>query len=53
MRGHGTDRILFGTDGPWTDAAAEIAELRALGLSADEVEAVLWRNAARLLGLPL
>jgi uncharacterized protein len=53
MRGHGVDRILFGSDGPWTDAGAELAELDQLGLTSDELEAVLWRNAARLLGLSL
>ena len=53
IRGHGTDRILFGSDGPWTDAGAEVRELQELGLSGGEVEAVLWRNAAELLGLAL
>lgn len=53
IRGHGTDRILFGSDGPWTDAGAEVRELHELGLSSDELEAVLWRNAAELLGLSL
>lgn len=53
MRGHGFDRILFGSDGPWTDPAAEIVELRELGLPADDLECVLWRNAAQLLGLEL
>ena len=28
IHGHGTDRILFGSDGPWTDAGAELAQLR-------------------------
>ncbi len=53
MRGHGVDRILFGSDGPWTDAGAELAELTQIGLTSDELEAVLWRNSAELLGLSL
>jgi predicted TIM-barrel fold metal-dependent hydrolase len=53
VRGHGTDRILFGSDGPWTDPAAEIGELRDLGLSGEELDAILWRNAAELLSLSL
>jgi hypothetical protein len=53
MRGHGTDRILFGSDGPWTDVGSELEGLREMGLAADELEAVLWRNAASLLGLEL
>jgi len=51
MKAHGVDKILFGTDSPWTDQAAEIAGIRALCLSEDEIEAVLGGNAARLLGL--
>lgn len=53
MKGHGTDRILFGSDGPWTDAATGIAELRALDLPGDDVERILWRNTAELLDLAI
>lgn len=53
VREHGTDRVLFGSDGPWTDAGTEIAELRELGLPGDDVERILWRNAAELLDLAL
>ncbi len=49
-RGHGLDRILFGSDGPWTDSAAEIARLRAL-FDEDEISGVLGGNAERLLAL--
>lgn len=49
VRLHGADRVLFGSDGPWTDAAEEIAHLRRLGLSADELDAILGGNAERLL----
>jgi predicted TIM-barrel fold metal-dependent hydrolase len=50
-RDHGIERILFGTDGPWTDAAAEIAYLRQIGFSAAELEAILHGNAERLFGI--
>lgn len=53
IRGHGTDRILFGSDGPWKHVAEEVVKLRELDLGADELEAILWRNAARLLDLNL
>jgi predicted TIM-barrel fold metal-dependent hydrolase len=53
VRGHGTDRVLFGSDGPWADPRVELEELRSLGLSGDELESILWRNAAELLGVPL
>jgi hypothetical protein len=50
-RAHGVDRVLFGSDGPWTNAAVEIEKLRTCGLDEAEVEAILGGNAARLLGL--
>ena len=53
IRGHGTDRILFGSDGPWRSAAHDIRELAQLGLTSDELEAIYWRNAAHLLDLAL
>lgn len=49
MRMHGIDRVLFATDSPWTDQASELAAIRALSLSDDEITAVLGGNAARLL----
>ncbi|MHB1340993.1 MAG: amidohydrolase family protein [Coriobacteriia bacterium] len=51
MRAHGTDRVVFGSDGPWTDAAGALDTVRGLGLTDDELEAVLWGNAARLFGV--
>lgn len=50
IRAHGVERVLFGSDGPWKDAGAEIAKIRTLGLSAEELAAVLGGNAERLLG---
>jgi predicted TIM-barrel fold metal-dependent hydrolase len=47
---HRPDRILFGTDSPWVDQAAEIGRLRALGLPPELTAAVLAGNAAALLG---
>jgi hypothetical protein len=51
MRDHGIERILFGSDGPWTDAGEEIAYLSSIGLTADELRLVLGGNAARLFGV--
>lgn len=50
IRDHGVDKVMFGSDGPWTDAGAEIAHLRRLGLDTDEQRAVLGENARKLLG---
>ena len=48
---HGADRIVFGSDWPMADPAAEIAAVRALGLDATDEQAILGGNLARLLGL--
>ena len=46
---HGSDRIVFGSDWPMADPAAEIAAVKALGLRDDAVEDILGRNFLRLL----
>ncbi|MCK4765416.1 MAG: amidohydrolase family protein [Candidatus Aminicenantes bacterium] len=51
---HGPEHILFGTDWPWFDPAAELplvnAYLEEAGFSSKEKEAVCGGNIARLLG---
>lgn len=49
VRAHGAERVLFGSDGPWTDPAKEIEHIRGLDLAEGEIEAILGANAARLL----
>ena len=49
IKKHGTDRILFGTDSPWTDAAAEIDFIRNLSLSSSDIDKILFKNALSLL----
>lgn len=51
IRLFGADRILFGTDSPWTDQREAVEYLNALGLTGEENENILWKNAARLLSL--
>ncbi len=48
---HGADRLLFGTDTPWHTPQMELRLLAHLGLSADEREALCFKNAQKLLGL--
>jgi predicted TIM-barrel fold metal-dependent hydrolase len=43
--------VVFGSDWPMADPAAEIAAIRNLGLTDDEVDGILGGNVARLLGL--
>ena len=53
LKKHPVERILFGSDSPWTDQAEELRFLRGLPyLSEEEKEKITGRNAARLLGLP-
>ena len=48
-RAHGVDRVLSGSDGPWTDSEKEIAHLRRLAFTPDELAGILGGNAERLL----
>ncbi len=48
-RRHGTDRILFGTDSPWSGQRQMVAAIRASGLDAKEQGAILGGNASELL----
>lgn len=48
---HCADRVVFGSDWPMTDPAAEIAAIRALGLAPAEEKAILGGTLAALLGL--
>jgi len=49
VRAHGAERVLFGSDGPWTDPSVEIAHLRSMPLTDEELESILGGTAARLL----
>jgi len=51
IRRHGADRVVYGSDWPMADPAAEIAAIRNLGLTQEEADGILGGNAARLLGL--
>ena len=47
---YGTDRILFGSDFPMWEPAAELEAFASLGFSASELEAMCWHNAERFVG---
>ncbi len=46
---HGPERVVFASDWPMADPAADIAALRGLGLSDDDLAGVLGGNLGRLL----
>lgn len=48
---HGADKILLGSDCPWSEAPKEIELIRRLGLSNEEEEMLFHKNAERLLGI--
>ena len=49
LEAHPPEYLLFGTDTPWADQKAGIAEIRSLRLAADLEERILYENARRLL----
>ncbi len=49
LRAHDPDRILFATDTPWSDPAAEIAFVLSAGLPEEDTQRILHGNAERLL----
>jgi len=51
IRGHGINKVLFGTDSPWKGQAEEVALINKVGLDDSEKAALLGLNACRLLGL--
>jgi len=51
VRNHGVGKVLFGTDSPWRDQAAEIEKINSLGLTEQERNQIFFENAIRLLGL--
>ena len=48
---HGADKILFGSDAPWSNAFTEIAHLNSTPLSDADKQKILGGNAERILGL--
>lgn len=51
IRFFGADRVMFGSDFPMWDPGKELNLLRSVGLSEEELEKILYRNAQKHLGL--
>lgn len=52
IRKHGINRILFATDSPWESQTEDLELIRHIGLSEEELDCILGKNAASLLQLP-
>ncbi|MDQ3702942.1 MAG: amidohydrolase family protein [Chloroflexota bacterium] len=50
LRAVGAERIVFGTDVPGRSVPSQLAKVLALDLPAPDLERILWRNAATVLG---
>ena len=49
IEAHGADRILFGSDCPWSTPERELSFIAKLGLSEDDLTKIRYQNAASLL----
>lgn len=51
IRNHDPERVLFGTDTPWSSVEETLEWVERLHLPADRRDRLLWKNASELLGL--
>ncbi|ATW26366.1 amidohydrolase family protein [Candidatus Formimonas warabiya] len=51
IQAHGAEKILFGTDSPWTDPSKEVSQIKSLKLTDHQLDLILGGNAQRLLKL--
>lgn len=49
IRKHGADKVLFGTDSPWSDHNVDISLIKSLNLEQEEIKGILGENARKLL----
>ena len=47
----GAKRVLFGTDAPFCDPMVEIKKVLLAGLTEEQLDHVMYKNAVRLMGL--
>ena len=48
---HGIDKILFATDSPWSGQKEDVEYIKRIGFTDEELEKILYKNGAKLLGL--
>lgn len=49
IREHGADRVLFGSDSPWSSMKTSIDRIREFGLTKEEEDAIFRKNAEKVL----
>lgn len=49
VRAHGADRILFGTDSPWSSQKETLELIKSTGLNESELNMILGNNASKLI----
>lgn len=50
IRRIGCERVLFGSDYPWSDPAGDVERIRNMGFTEKELDAMLFGNASAILG---
>ena len=48
---HGADKILFGSDSPWSNALYDFNALKSSGIEQSAIDAITHQNAEIILGL--
>lgn len=51
VRNHGADKILFGTDSPWSSQKKTLEHLNRLDFTDEEKDKILYKNAVKLLNI--
>lgn len=52
VKNHGISKVLFATDSPWGGQKETLADLKKQDFTPEELEQILYGNAAKLLNLP-
>ena len=51
LKRHGSDRILFASDSPWSDIKNDVSIIKSYGLSKEIENKIFYENAKKLLGI--
>ena len=51
IKRHGSDRILFASDSPWSDIKNDVNIIKSYGLGKETENKIFYENAKKLLGI--